>query len=145
MLEVCKDFLKACLDYMICRADFVMYDFVMHDVSVYTGITNHLWFLFPSAFIHENRKLWKIILLFRYVSHNNHCYTGDLPGYGHDLRYADAPDIALIKNKSSEDPELSSEDQTWNRQPYFSLFFCWPWHFYTFNFITSKDLWMEHV
>ena len=39
---------KACLDYMICRADFVKYDFGMHDFSVYTGITHHVWFLFPS-------------------------------------------------------------------------------------------------
>ena len=31
---------KACLDYMSCRADFVMYDFVMHDFSVHTGISN---------------------------------------------------------------------------------------------------------
>ena len=33
---------------MICRADFVMYDFVMLDFSVYTGITNFgqiHWFL----------------------------------------------------------------------------------------------------
>ena len=29
---------------MICRADFAMYDFVMHDFSVYTGITDHVWF-----------------------------------------------------------------------------------------------------
>ena len=41
-----KGFVKACLDYMICLADFVMYDFVMHHFSVYTGITNHLWLLF---------------------------------------------------------------------------------------------------
>ena len=33
---------KAFLDYMICRADFVMYDFVMHVFSVNTGITNHM-------------------------------------------------------------------------------------------------------
>ena len=38
---------------------------------------------------------------------------------------------SLIKELSSEDPELSSEDPTGNRQPYFSLFFCWPWHFFT--------------
>ena len=37
-----KSVIKACLDYMICRADFVMYDFVMHDFSVYTGIRNHV-------------------------------------------------------------------------------------------------------
>ena len=59
---------KVCLDYMICLADFVMYDFVIQDFSVYTGITNHVWFLFPSAFIHEKRKWREIILLFRYVS-----------------------------------------------------------------------------
>ena len=35
-------YFKACLDYMICRADFVLYDFVMYDFSVYTGITNHV-------------------------------------------------------------------------------------------------------
>ena len=33
---------KACLDDMICHADFAMYNFVMHDFSVYTGITNHV-------------------------------------------------------------------------------------------------------
>ena len=31
---------------------------------------------------------------------------------------------SLIKELSSEDPELSLEDPTGNRQPYFSLFFC---------------------
>ena len=31
---------------------------------------------------------------------------------------------SLIKELSSEDPELSSEDPTGNRQPYFSIFFC---------------------
>ena len=34
--------IKACLDYMICRADFVMYDF-----SVYTGI-NESYVIFLS-------------------------------------------------------------------------------------------------
>ena len=29
---------KACLDYLICRANFVMYEFVMHDFSVYTAM-----------------------------------------------------------------------------------------------------------
>ena len=36
------EIVKACLDNMICRADFVMYDFVMHDFSVYTSITNRV-------------------------------------------------------------------------------------------------------
>ena len=31
---------------------------------------------------------------------------------------------SLITELSSEDPELSSEEPTGNRQPYFSLFFC---------------------
>ena len=52
---------------MICRADFVMDDFVMHDFSVYTGITNRV-ISFPLAFIYEKRKWRKIILRFRYVS-----------------------------------------------------------------------------
>ena len=34
--------IKACLDYMICHADFVMCDFVMHDFSAYTVIANHV-------------------------------------------------------------------------------------------------------
>ena len=46
---------------------FVMYDFVMHDFSVYTGITNRV-ISFSPAFIHEKWKWRKIILLFRYVS-----------------------------------------------------------------------------
>ena len=51
----CK-LLKACLDYMICRADFVMYDFVMHDFSVYTGITNHVRFLPPSPRLYTRKE-----------------------------------------------------------------------------------------
>ena len=50
---------EACLDHMICCADFVMYDFVMHDFSVYTGIINRVWFLpshLPRAFIHAWEK-----------------------------------------------------------------------------------------
>ena len=43
-----------------------MYDFVMHDLSVYTGITKSRVISFP-AFIPEKRKWRKIILLFLYV------------------------------------------------------------------------------
>ena len=43
-----------------------MYDFVMHDFSVYTGITKSCVISFP-AFIPEKRKWRKIILLFLYV------------------------------------------------------------------------------
>ena len=43
-----------------------MYDFVMHDISVYTGITKSCVISF-SSFIPENRKWRKIILLFLYV------------------------------------------------------------------------------
>ena len=50
-----------------------------------------------------------------------------------------------IKELSSEDPELSSEDPTGNRHPYFKLFLCRPWRFYTFNFITSKDCYERNM
>ena len=43
-----------------------MYDFVMHDFSVYTSITKSCVISFP-AFTHEKRKLRKIILLLLYV------------------------------------------------------------------------------
>ena len=62
------DQVKAGLDYMICRADFEMYDFVMHDFSVYTGITNHVRFLpISPPPLYKKRKWRKIILLFCYV------------------------------------------------------------------------------
>ena len=49
--------LKGHLDYMIlfCRADFAMYDFVMHDFSIYTGFTSRV--ISPKPFIHEKIKL----------------------------------------------------------------------------------------
>ena len=43
-----------------------MYDFVMHDFSVYTGITKSCVISF-FTFIPEKRKWRKIILLFFYV------------------------------------------------------------------------------
>ena len=43
-----------------------MYDFVMHDFSVYTGITKSCVISFP-AFIPEKRNWRKIILLFLFV------------------------------------------------------------------------------
>ena len=41
----------------------LIYDSVMLDFSVYTYITNHVWFLFPR-FVPEKRKWGKVILMY---------------------------------------------------------------------------------
>ena len=125
---------QSCSDYMICCADFDVYDFVMHDFSVYTDITNCVIPPVPPpppSPIHERSKyccftMYPKCLLVLFSESGIRLDRPPRLWARSWIRRCPILRSVFIDKRIvfKEDPQLSPEDPKGNRQPCFSLFFC---------------------